>query len=87
MRKQPQSAQAKKTNIKTTLWGDDTFIIVVNFYLRGGQNCGTLESDSKHMYIVVCVWVGVCLRCELAENLGCIYCTGVCFCCRLLILV
>lgn len=73
-----------KINSKTTLWGDDTFIIVI-FY--SNKNKTVLESDSKHMYTVLCVWVGVCLRRELAENLGCIYCTEVCFCCRLLLLV
>lgn len=73
-----------KINIKTTLWDDDTFIIVI-FYSKEDKT--VLESLKAQVRSSVCVRVGVCLRRELAENLGCIYCAEVCFCCRLLLLV
>lgn len=42
--------------------------------------------NSKHMYIVLCMFglVCVCIWCRLAEQVGCIYCT-VCLCLLLLI--
>lgn len=48
-----------KINTKTTLWDDDTFIIVVVLYSKEDRT--VVESDSKHMYKRLCVFGSVCV--------------------------